>query len=93
MRYSFTLHDPNGDRLTGFDNAHNVPPRGSRFRKPGVEYDHWHRTGGDEGRPYHFTTADRLLADFEAEVVRVLAERGIGTAVIGESDVTERGSP
>jgi hypothetical protein len=90
LRYSFTLHDPNGNRLIGFDNAHGVPPQGSRFRKPEVEYDHWHRTGNDEGRPYQFTTADKLLADFEAEVVRVLAENGIGTAVIGESDTTER---
>jgi len=92
LRYSFTLHDPNGNRLVGFDNAHGVPPQGSRFRTPDVEYDHWHRTGNDEGRPYQFTTVDKLLTDFEAEIVRVLAERGVGTAVIGESDTTERGS-
>jgi hypothetical protein len=33
LRYSFTLHDPNGNRLMGFDNAHGVAPRGARYRK------------------------------------------------------------
>ena len=92
LRYSFTLHDPNGNRLIGFDNAHGVPAQGSRFKKPSAEHDHWHRTGDDEGRPYQFTTADQLLADFEAEVERVLTERGVENKVIGDSDITERGS-
>ena len=91
LRYSFTLHDPDGNRLVGFDNAHGVPPQGSRFRRPSVAHDHWHRTGNDEGRPYQFTTADQLLVDFEAEVERVLAAHGISGAVIGTSDRTERG--
>jgi hypothetical protein len=90
LRYAFTLHDPSGNRLVGFDNAHGVPPQGSRFRKPSVEHDHWHRTADDEGRPYPFTTADQLLADFEAEVERVLTELGIGKAVIDDGDVTDR---
>jgi hypothetical protein len=91
LRYSFTLHDPNGNRLVGFDNAHSVPPRGSRFRKPDAEHDHWHRAGNDKGRPYAFTTAEQLLADFETEVERVLAERGVSSAVVGTEDKTERG--
>ena len=89
LRYSFTLHDANGNRLVGFDNAHAVPPLGSRFREPATEHDHWHRTGRDPGRPYAFTTADQLLADFFTEVSRVLAMRGIGEAVIGVTDRTE----
>ena len=28
LRYSFTLHAPNGMRLVGFDNAPRQPPRG-----------------------------------------------------------------
>jgi len=91
LRYSFTLHDPDGRRLIGFDNAHVVASRRSRYRKPEAEHDHWHRTGDDEGRPYRFTSVDQLLADFEGEVRRVLAERGISLAVIGESGTT-RGS-
>lgn len=86
------MHNPDGNRLIGFDNAHGVAPAGARYRKRDVEHDHWHRRGDDPGRPYPFTTADRLLADFFAEVTRVLAERGIGDQVIGESDAKERGA-
>jgi hypothetical protein len=92
LRYALTLHDPDGRRLVGFDNAHAVPQQGSRFRKPSVEHDHWHRTVGDAGRPYRFTSVDQLLVDFEAEVTRVLAAHGISDIVIGESGATERGS-
>ena len=86
LRYAFTLHDPDGKRLVGFDNAHSVRPLGSRFREANDEHDHWHRSGDDPGRPYAFTTADQLLADFFAEVRRVLDERGISDAVVSESD-------
>jgi hypothetical protein len=78
--------------MISFDNAHGVPPQGSRFRRPSVEHDHWHRTGDDEGRPYQFTTAGQLLVDSEAEVERVLAAHGISDAVIDTGDRTERGS-
>jgi hypothetical protein len=90
LRYSFTLHAPEGRRLMGFDNAHGVPPQGSRFNKPSAEHDHWHRTEDDEGRPYVFTTADQLLVDFEAEVERVLKELSVNDAIVGEGDITER---
>jgi hypothetical protein len=91
LRYSFTLHDATGTRLVGFDNAHGVPPLGPRYQKGNTEYDHWHRTKNDEGRPYAFTTADQLLVDFEREVHRVLAELGISGEVIGVSGETEKG--
>lgn len=90
LRYSFTLHNPNGNRLVGFDNAHGIRP--PRYRRSSVELDHWHRTAGDTGRPYRFTTADQLLADFEAEVHRVLAELGLEGTVVRDSDITDRGS-
>ena len=32
LSYSFTLHAPDGTRLIGFDNTHDVPPKGSRFQ-------------------------------------------------------------
>ncbi len=77
LRYSFTLHDPEGKRLMGFDNAHSVPAQGSRFNKPSAEHDHWHRAGDDAG----------LLVDFQTEVERVLSELGIDDAVIGAGDL------
>jgi hypothetical protein len=85
-----TLHDPDGNRIMGFDNAHAVDAPDSGFRKPGVAYDHWHRTDDDEGRPYRFTTADQLLADFFAELRRELTNRGVSDAVISDSDHTKR---
>jgi hypothetical protein len=89
LRYAFTLHDPQGNRLVGFDNAHGVAARGARFRRPSAEHDHWHRTTDDQGRPYAFTTADQLLADFFAEVHRVLEDRGISDTVEAESTTRE----
>ena len=35
IRYSLSLHDPYGKRLIGFDNAHAVKPRNSRFNYAG----------------------------------------------------------
>ena len=77
LSYSFTLHGPDNRRLIGFDNAHNVPAKGSGFNKRPKAMDHWHRTETDEGRPYMFKDAETLMDDFFDEVERVLAEHGI----------------
>src|SRR6516162_3496619 len=82
LRYSFTLHDPDGNRLLGFDNAHAVPTKGSRFKRRPVEADHWHRTEIDPGRPYAFKDADTLPQDFFREVTRILTDRGITQTVV-----------
>jgi hypothetical protein len=92
LRYAFTLHDSDGNRLIGFDNAHGVDPAGSRFRQARIEYDHWHRTVDDPGRPYIFVSPVQFLTDFFAEARRVLAERGIDDAVIAESEAKRRSS-
>jgi len=90
LDYSFTLHDGGGRRLIGFDNAHKARVRGLRVKPRAVERDHWHRTESDEARPYEFVDAERLLADFFAEVRRVLAERGVSDAVVEESKIKRR---
>lgn len=82
LRYSFTLHDPDGQRLMGFDNAHGVARKGSRYLKRRAATDHWHRTEDDKGRPYSFTTADALLDDFFREADRILAQHGISGDVV-----------
>ena len=81
LSYSFTLHAPDGTRLIGFDNAHGVLHKGSRFKRRGDATDHWHRTEKDSGRPYVFTDAQSLLDDFFDEVERVLRERGVSPRV------------
>lgn len=86
LSYSLTLHAPDGTRLVGFDNAHAVPARGSRFGRSPATDDHWHRTESDRGRPYHFVDAETLLRDFFREVRRVLRDRGISETVVAVED-------
>jgi|688.fasta_scaffold49564_2 hypothetical protein len=82
LRYSFTLHDPEGKRLMGYDNAHGVPAQGGRYKKRSAAVDHWHRSENDKGRPYTFSSTEALLADFFQEARRILAERGISEDVV-----------
>jgi hypothetical protein len=90
LRYSFSLHGPDGTRLIGFDNAHTVPVAGSRFSSRPDEADHWHRSGSDPGRPYAFQNAAKLLEDFFDEVERVLMERGIEPVVVADEEGNRR---
>lgn len=72
IRYSLTLHDRNGTRILGFDNAHAVKSR-KRGRFHGQRtYDHCHRHAKDEGIPYEFIDAHQLLKDFWTEVDKIL---------------------
>lgn len=90
LRYSLTLHAPDGTRLIGFDNAHTVASAGSRFGQRQTAADHWHRTGNDPGRPYRFTDAGRLILSFFAEVERVLKGRGIPLDVVETQQEDQR---
>ena len=75
LRYSLTLHDKDGERLVGFDNAHPVATGSGPGAKRGVEFDHKHRLRTI--RPYEYADAASLLADFWNEVEAVLAEKGV----------------
>lgn len=70
LDYSLTLHGPDGKRLVGYDNAH---PVGSGRR--GEPQDHRHRL--EAIRPYDYSDAASLLADFWETVDAVLRERGV----------------
>jgi hypothetical protein len=70
LDYSLTLHGPNGERLVGFDNAHPVGTQ-----KRGQPQDHRHRLRTI--RPYDYSDAATLLADFWMAVDAVLKERGV----------------
>ena len=71
LSYSLTLHDRTG-RLMGFDNAHAVERPGGKFVEQPRVYDHVHRGKDDEGRPYEFVDAGKLIVDFWTEVDRIL---------------------
>ena len=76
ISYALVLRSkPGGAPWIRFDNAHPIAQRGPGRRR--VVYDHWHRTSDDEGRPYVFTTALKLLDDFWREVKRTLDEKDI----------------
>lgn len=78
LRYALTLHDVDGARLLGFDNAHGVARRAAAF-------DHEHRLGRvEEPVPYAFTDADSLLADFFAAVERACQQGSVACVVVGE---------
>ena len=75
IRYSLTLHEPYGKRTLGYDNSHAIK-QPKKFKDAGqrLPYDHKHRHMADQGCPYEFKDAYQLLADFFAEVDRVLEE-------------------
>ena len=75
LNYSLTLHGPGGHRLVGFDNAHPVRESHGPGGKSRGSLDHKHRM--ETVRPYRFKDAATLLADFWAEVDKLLKERGV----------------
>ena len=75
LKYSLTLHGPDGSRLIGFDNAHSVRESlgpGGKSRGPS---DHKHRL--ETVRPYRFKDATTLIENFWAEVDKLLREKGV----------------
>ena len=57
LRYSLTLHAPDGERLVGFDNAHGVREGGGPGTRRRRERDHRHRLRSI--RPYEYMDARR----------------------------------
>jgi len=75
IRYSLTLHEPYGNRILGYDNAHAVKlPKKFKYAGRILAFDHKHRHASDKGAPYEFKNAQQLLEDFFADVDRVLQE-------------------
>lgn len=68
IKYSLTLHDKDGYRLLGFDNAHEIEDKSkgkfSRHRKVS-KWDHEHRLREVSViNPYDYQTAEQLMVDF-----------------------------
>jgi hypothetical protein len=72
LDYTLTLHGPDGSRLVGFDNAHQVEGRRGRALEA---KDHKHRLR--TVKPYDYSDAASLLGAFWKEVDSVLQERGV----------------
>jgi hypothetical protein len=72
IKYSLTLHDKADRRIMGFDNAHAVEYGKKKSVKPKRTYYHWHRDANDEGRPYEYKNAGKLMEDFWKEVDKKL---------------------
>lgn len=68
VKYSLTLHGPDGRRIYGMDNAHRTGRR--------REFDHRHVWRGHKTVYYTYRGAAALLEDFYREVERILRERG-----------------
>lgn len=88
IEYSLTLHDPDGNRILGFDNVHSVPTtrRGRhRMQSMSVRADHWHRDSEDPGRVYLFVDSATLLKRYCEETARVLEERGVTFSGFGDA--------
>lgn len=68
IKYSLTLHDQNGRRIYGMDNAHGTGRR--------REFDHRHVYGTRKIVGYRYRTAGELLNVFYREAERILRDRG-----------------
>lgn len=70
IKYAFTLHDYDGTRLLGFDNAHGIPRAEA--------YDHRHRfRRPKQVATYEFRGADELVCDFFAAVEAACKEEEV----------------
>lgn len=77
ITYALVFRPIDSEPFVRFDNAHAAERPGGRFVKTPRAHDHWHRSAGDPGRPYAFSTATQLLEDFWREVKRAMDERRI----------------
>ncbi len=84
LKYSFTLHDVDGERLLGFDNAHGTGDQD--------EHDHSHRfRRTDELRQYEFLGTDQLLVDFFDAIERACGRDCVPFVIVDEDVELEDG--
>ena len=77
VKYSFTLHDIDGRRLLGYDNAQGVARK--------IEHDHRHPFRDTDRRvAYRFTDADSLIADFFTSVRTACETDGVAFKIVDE---------
>ena len=77
IKYSLTLHDQEGKRIFGIDNAHAITKKEGFVRKRLQAFDHTHK--GKQVTFYEYRTASDLVDDFFDAVDVILTERGVNT--------------
>lgn len=76
LKYSLTLHNKTGERILGFDNAHEIE-YGRKNKVPAKRtFDHCHIDGKKDIQPYLYTTAGKLIEDFWAAVEKKIQKMG-----------------
>ena len=75
LDYSLTLHGHSNLRFLGFDNAHQIPSGSGPGARRRDAQDHRHRLR--TVKPYDYTDAGTLLADFWDAVDAILNEMGV----------------
>jgi hypothetical protein len=75
VAFSFSLHEPNGRRAFGIDNAHTVRSTKGPAGRSTKATAHIHR--GGTVRPYVYRDADTLIDDFWRAVADFLRKAGI----------------
>lgn len=73
LQYSLTLHDPKGQRVLGYDNAHALAVKGRRGRRKVFDHRHYR----DRRSTYEFRSPADLLVDFWRDVEAILKEEGV----------------
>jgi hypothetical protein len=77
VRYSLTLHDREGRRVLGYDNAHPLKLGTGPAGKLTATKDHRHPARAATKKPYLYRSAGDLLEDFWRDVDRFLKEEGV----------------
>lgn len=77
VRYSLTLHNREGKRLLGFDNAHPVEFGGKNKVAPSRIYEHFHDEK-ENIHPYFYQNAAQLIEDFWLAVENLIQTVGEG---------------
>lgn len=75
VAYSITLHEPDGRRVFGIDNAHAIRPSRGPAGRSKAQRDHLHR--GETTHPYLYRDADTLMEDFWRAVASILKDAGM----------------
>jgi hypothetical protein len=75
INYALRLFDPKGKRLVCYDNAHAPHEGRAPSRRKSIVHDHRHF--GERVRPYVYSDAETLLADFWTDVERVLKDNNV----------------